>query len=84
MCAKLRETIIGDKISDKDGAKKSAALKACIRLHQLAELDDNLEVKKDEAVLEGKEYLFPLMENETSNGLIGTKSKKRRHELIVS
>ncbi|KAG8181475.1 hypothetical protein JTE90_016563 [Oedothorax gibbosus] len=38
----LKQTIIGDVMNNKRCAKKSAALKACIKLHESGELDDYL------------------------------------------
>lgn len=63
-------------------AKRSVAMKTCIALYKIGELDDRLLPKKVESVLEHTNYLFPLAENEESPS--GTTKKKRQHDLVVS
>lgn len=61
-------------------------MKACIALHKLGELDENLLPKKVEESMAQAEHLFPYMENEerTPDAMPGTNSKKRYHQRIVS
>lgn len=81
----LRETIIGDAFDSLDDAKRSVAVKTCIKLYEMGQLDENLLPVKVEDSLKLTEHLFPFMEKESDeNGIPGTNKKKRRHELVVS
>ncbi|KAJ8678833.1 hypothetical protein QAD02_014620 [Eretmocerus hayati] len=80
----VRDTVIGNAFDSLDIAKRSAAMKACIKLHHLGEFDDNLLPKRVEDVLKNTDYLFPFMEEEEEQvpgACPGTASKKRRHPL---
>lgn len=72
-------------MSNINDAKRSVALKTCIALHKIGELDDRLLPRKVESVLEHTNYLFPLAEDEDmDDGVPGTTKHKRRHDLVVS
>lgn len=83
----LKEKIVGDWMESIDDAKRSVALKACIRLKEIDELNDNLNPVNPDIIQENVAYLFPnWRENDKSedNGLPGTYSRKRKHTLVVS
>ena len=67
-------------------AKRSAAVKTCIALYNIGELDINLLPRKVEDSIQYAQHLFPYMEDEkrTETEIPGTHTKKRRHEKIVS
>lgn len=69
-----------------DIAKRSAALKACIELHKIGELNDNLLPRKPEDIELHTKHLFPhfVEDKDNTDGVPGTNTKKRQHELIVS
>lgn len=66
-----------------DGAKRSAAMKCCIKLHELGALNDKLLFKTNDEITQNLDYLFPNWVNE-DNYQSGTYKKKRDHELEVS
>ena len=68
-----------------DAAKRSAALKACIELYKLKELNENLLPRKIEDVENETNWLFPhwRKEEKTEGSIPGTHSKKRYHQLVV-
>ncbi|XP_014473379.1 PREDICTED: endoribonuclease Dicer [Dinoponera quadriceps] len=76
----VKDVIYGDPMTNISGAKRSAAMKCCIRLHKLGALKDNLELAVPNAVLEGKDHLFPNWQHE-DDSWCGTHNKKRRHKL---
>lgn len=81
----LKEKIVGDWMESIDDAKRSVALKACIRLKEIDELNDNLNPVNPDIIQENVAYLFPnWRENDKSedNGLPGTYSRKRKHTLV--
>ncbi|XP_011494459.1 PREDICTED: endoribonuclease Dicer [Ceratosolen solmsi marchali] len=81
----LKKTISGDLKSTIATAKKSAALKTCIELYNLGELNDKFLPNKVEDHVQNHKYLFPHKEEEEEEDLPsipGTHSTKRRHELI--
>lgn len=82
----LKATIIGDEYDAIDIAKRSAAVKACIELYKIGELDENLLPKKVEDSMVEAQHLFPYMEDEEKSpeAMPGTTSKKRLHQRIVS
>lgn len=65
-----------------NAAKRSVAMKCCIKLHQLGLLMDDLRPLMPSAILEEKGHLFPNWVNE-NDSLCGTYKKKRRHNLEV-
>lgn len=82
----IKDTICGDVMKTKELAKKSAAMKTCIKLYEIGELTEDLRPKKIDDILENLECLFPCMRyEEKENGCIpGTTNKKRRHLIEVS
>ncbi|XP_033323014.2 endoribonuclease Dcr-2 isoform X1 [Megalopta genalis] len=78
-----KNTVVGDFQSTVYTAKRSAALKMCIELHKFGELNDNLLPREVDFIPENTNYLFPnwVEENKTELEIIGTKKKKRSHEL---
>ncbi|XP_031782799.1 endoribonuclease Dicer [Nasonia vitripennis] len=80
----LNDTIIGDVMQSVDIAKRSAALKACIKLYEIGELNDHLKPRKPEDIELHTKHLFPyyVADKDTTDGMPGTNSKKRHHELI--
>ena len=81
----LKTTIIGHKMSTLNAAKRSAALKACIELFKLKELNENLLPRKNEDVENETNWLFPHWRKEKiiEGSIPGTHSKKRYHQLVV-
>lgn len=80
----LKETIVSDAYCGLDVAKRSAAVKASIKLYEIGELGKNLMPKRAEDAIQCK-HLFPHMKKEEhSDAQPGTNSKKRRHPLVVS
>jgi hypothetical protein len=64
-------------------AKRSAALKSCIKLHELGELTDNLIPTSTDTIIENLDYLFPHWIDE-DDSLRGTYKKKQGHKLEVN
>lgn len=64
-------------------AKRAAALKTCILLHKLGELDDNLIPKKCEIVEEDVQFLFTHYPP-VSEPMAGTHANRRMHNKKVS
>jgi len=64
-------------------AKRSAALKSCIKLHELGELTDNLTPVGIDTIIQNLDYLFPHWLDE-DDSLHGTYKKKREHKLKVN
>ncbi|OAD61482.1 Endoribonuclease Dicer [Eufriesea mexicana] len=80
----LRTTIFGDLMSNIRDAKKSVALKACIELYKIGELNDDFEPVTFSFLQKNLNYLFPnwIDEDETEKAFtIGTYKKKRCHQL---
>ncbi|XP_023246881.1 endoribonuclease Dicer [Copidosoma floridanum] len=77
----LKETICGDYMESIDLAKRSAAMKTCIRLYEIGELTENLQPRRPEDAVESVDYLFPYMRDEFKDkaNMPGTKGKKRRY-----
>lgn len=84
----LKDTITGDTYDSIDIAKRSAAMKACIELYEIGELDENLLPSKVENSKAQAQHFFSYMEDEeqspeampdTTSGKIakGTYSKLR-------
>lgn len=66
-----------------DSAKRSAAMKCCIKLHELGALTDKLLPTTDDEFTQNLDYLFPNWINE-NNYLSGAFKKRREHELEAS
>lgn len=66
-----------------EGAKRSVAMKTCIKLHQLGALNDKLLPKTDDEYTQNLDYLFPNWVDE-DNYKSDTYKKKRKHELKAS
>ncbi|CAH0552970.1 unnamed protein product [Brassicogethes aeneus] len=76
------EPIAGHWMSNAKDAKRAAALRACILLHQCGELDDHLMPKKQEVTEEDVSFLFthyPAVKEANA----GTKNKRRLHKKQV-
>lgn len=67
-----------------DSAKRSAAMKTCIKLHELGALTDKLLPATRNAVLQNLNCLFPNWIDEDKNYLPGTYKRKRGHRLEAS
>ncbi|XP_051160014.1 endoribonuclease Dicer-like [Leptopilina boulardi] len=80
----LKEVIMGDWMKAIDDAKRSVAMKTCIRLKEIGELNDNLNPIDPDDIQENVNHLFPNWEEENTNDHCapGTYSKKRKHNLI--
>lgn len=71
-------------MKSRDGAKRSAAMKTCIKLHELGALNDKLlPATNDETTQNLNLNLFPNWIDE-DNYQTGTYKKKRDHELKAS
>lgn len=79
-----------------DDAKRSVALKTCVKLKEIGELNDNLNPISPEDIQESAQHLFPNWVDEhfvyppppnvplsEENIVPGTNAKKRKHNLIV-
>jgi len=66
-----------------EGAKRSAAMKSCIKLHELGALNDKLLPATDDEITKNLDFLFPNWIDE-DNYLSGTYKKKREHDLEAS
>ncbi|XP_058793942.1 endoribonuclease Dicer isoform X1 [Phymastichus coffea] len=78
----VKEVVVSDKYNALDVAKRSAAVKACIKLYTNGELDKNLQPKKMKDAI-SCDYLFPYMEKEEHADIQpGTNSRKRRHSVV--
>lgn len=80
----LKETIVGDWMESIDDAKRSVAMKTCIKLKEIGELNDNLNPIGPEDIQENVNHLFPnwIEEEIVDNCAPGTYGKKRKHSLI--
>ncbi|XP_025264753.1 endoribonuclease Dicer isoform X1 [Camponotus floridanus] len=76
----VKTEISGDVMKTRDSAKRSAAMKTCIKLHQLGALTDNLLPATGNAVLQNLNHLFPNWIDE-DDYLPGTYKRKRGHKL---
>lgn len=63
-------------------AKRAAALKACMLLHQKGELDDHLQPRKYIVLEEDVNFLFKHYPKE-KEPLAGTNKNKRKHKKMV-
>ncbi|XP_078032947.1 endoribonuclease Dicer-L-like [Augochlora pura] len=79
----FKNTVFGDFQPSVSTAKRSAAMKMCIELHKIGELDDKLLPREVDVIPESIDYLFPnwVEEDKSEKEIIGTKKKKRSHEL---
>ncbi|KAL6436316.1 hypothetical protein ACFW04_004692 [Cataglyphis niger] len=77
----LKVEIYGDSMKNIDSAKRSAAMKTCIKLHKLGALTDKLLPATGNAVLQNLNCLFPNWIDEDKNYLPGTYKRKRGHRL---
>ena len=73
-------------MSSVDDAKRSVAVKTCIKLKEIGELNDNLNPIDPDAIKDNVDHLFPnwIDEEKSEKCQPGTNSKKRKHDLIVS
>lgn len=79
----LRDTINGDIMSNLILAKRSAAMKACIALHKIGELNDKLLPRgADEIVEDITVHLRNWRNDPEDSGITGTNSYTRPHELV--
>ncbi|XP_033221777.1 endoribonuclease Dicer isoform X2 [Belonocnema kinseyi] len=80
----LKGIIWGDLMPSIDDAKRSVAVKTCIKLKEIGELNDHLNPIDPDVIQENVDYLFPnwIEEEKTENCAPGTNSKKRKHDLI--
>ncbi|XP_043484526.1 endoribonuclease Dicer-like isoform X2 [Leptopilina heterotoma] len=80
----LKETIVGDWMESIDDAKRSVAMKTCIKLKEIGELNDNLNPIGPDDIQENVNHLFPnwIEEEIVDNCVPGTYGKKRKHNLI--
>lgn len=69
-------------MSSIDAAKRSAAFKTCIKLHQIGELSDNL-MPCINVISEDTNYLFPNWIDEDIKSNPGTNRRRRYHKLMV-
>lgn len=78
--------ILGDWMDSIENAKRSVAMKTCIKLKEIGELNDNLNPVRPDDIQENVNHLFPNWEEENTDDHCapGTYSKKRKHNLIVS
>ncbi|XP_071570826.1 endoribonuclease Dicer [Temnothorax nylanderi] len=76
----LKVEIYGDFMESIDSAKRSAAMKSCIRLHELGALNDKLLPATDDEITQNLDYLFPNWIDE-DNYQSGTYKRKREHTL---
>lgn len=65
-----------------DGAKRSAAMKTCIKLHELKALNNKLLPATNDELTQNLDYLFPNWKNEDNNQS-GTYKRKQEHKLKV-
>lgn len=79
----LKEVILGDPMKNISNAKRSAAMKCCIRLHKLGALSDLLLPVSVNAVVEELDYLFPNWVKEDDSSC-GTYKRRRQHNIEVS
>lgn len=79
----LKTEIYGDFMKSVEGAKRSAAMKTCIKLHELGALNDKLLPATNDEITQNLDYLFPNWVDE-DNYQTGTYKKKRDHELKAS
>ncbi|KAF7405409.1 hypothetical protein HZH66_004315 [Vespula vulgaris] len=77
----LKEIVFGDVMSSIDAAKRSAAFKTCIKLHQIGELSDNL-MPCINVISEDTNYLFPNWIDEDIKSNPGTNRRRRYHKLM--
>ncbi|XP_011632113.1 endoribonuclease Dicer isoform X1 [Pogonomyrmex barbatus] len=76
----LKTEIHGDFMKNIDSAKRSVAMKTCIKLHEIGALTDKLLPTTDDAIIQNLDYLFPNWIDE-DDCLTGTYKKKREHGL---
>ncbi|XP_025991526.1 endoribonuclease dcr-1 [Solenopsis invicta] len=76
----LKTEVYGDYMKSIEGAKRSAAMKTCIKLHEAGALTDKLLPATDDEVTENSDFLCPNWIDE-DNYLSGTYKKKREHKL---
>ncbi|XP_011871131.1 PREDICTED: endoribonuclease Dicer [Vollenhovia emeryi] len=76
----LKSKVDGDFMKSIDGAKRSAAMKSCIKLHELGALTDKLLPATDDEMVQNLGYLFPNWVDEDTYQP-GTYKRKREHEL---
>ncbi|XP_036140493.1 endoribonuclease Dicer isoform X2 [Monomorium pharaonis] len=76
----LKTEVYGDFMESIDDAKRSVAMKTCIKLHELGALTDKLLPATDDEIMENLDFLFPNWINE-DNYLSGTYKKRREHQL---
>lgn len=79
----VKTEIRSDFMKTIDNAKRSAAMKSCILLHEKGALTDNLLPATDNEILQNLNYLFPHWREE-KDYLPGTYKKKRSHKLVAS
>ncbi|XP_044016604.1 endoribonuclease Dicer-like [Aphidius gifuensis] len=80
----LHETINGDVMPSLKYAKRSAAMKACIELHKIGELNDKLLPRNTDEIIQDITIHLSNWINETNTGkttMIGTNNNVRPHEL---
>ncbi|XP_050314250.1 endoribonuclease Dicer isoform X2 [Anthonomus grandis grandis] len=78
----LIESIIGPEMGSQKSAKRAAALYACIKLHQIGELDEHLLPKKNILEPETIDFLFthyPVVKEP----IAGTNKNRRLHKLQI-
>ncbi|XP_051175293.1 endoribonuclease Dicer-like isoform X2 [Leptopilina boulardi] len=80
----LKEVILGDWMDSIENAKRSVAMKTCIKLKEIGELNDNLNPIRPDDIQENVNHLFPnwIDEEINDNEIPGSYSKKRKHNLI--
>ncbi|XP_018402854.1 PREDICTED: endoribonuclease Dicer [Cyphomyrmex costatus] len=76
----LKTTIYGKYMKSIPGAKRSAAMNTCIKLHELSALNDKLLPATNEELTKNLDFLFPNWINEDDK-TIGTHKRKRQHQL---
>ena len=86
MMSPLKGTIWSDCMLSIDDAKRSVALKTCVKLKELGELNDHLLPIDRKEIHEDINHLFPnwIDEEKDAKCSPGTYSKKRKHDLNVS
>ncbi|CAK9806078.1 Endoribonuclease Dicer [Anthophora quadrimaculata] len=80
----LKTGIFGDIMPSISIAKRSAAMKMCIQLHKIGELNDKLQPNVMKSFTENINYLFPNWIDEDKSeetAILGTYKKKRQYKL---
>ncbi|CAK9800088.1 Endoribonuclease Dicer [Anthophora plagiata] len=80
----IKTCVFGDIMPSINIAKRSAAMKMCIQLHKMGELNDKLQPNVMKSITENIDYLFPNWTDEDESeetAILGTYKKKRQYKL---